>query len=92
MHGVCGSVCDNEASLGCKSLLVCLYAPACVTGGILMLLCMPLSLCQQFYVVKVVLYRYFQFIKMWKSSSAVVEVFENPEEVWQLILMSLIML
>lgn len=57
-----------------------------------MLLCMPLSLCQQFYVVKVVLYRYFQFIKMWKSSSAVVEVFENPEELWQLILMSLIML
>lgn len=36
-------------------LCVSVLAPACVTGGILMFLCMPLSLCQQFYVVKVVL-------------------------------------
>ncbi len=43
-------------------------------------------------LIKLYFNRYFQLIKMWKSSSAVVEVFENPEELWQLVVMSLMVL
>lgn len=93
MHGVCGSVCVLTKRIWVASLCLCVSVHACMRNGRHFDVSVyAIDYVNSLKLLNLYFNRYFLFIQTGKSSSAVVEVFDIPEEHWQLILMGLIML